>query len=136
MENNTMNAKIHLTEAKKQLSQIEAMTRSLGDEPSLEEIETVFRKRDVLVARMKCSESQLAQKDSHWVNNLEKNELDIKPLANESWALLRSVEALDKKIAFLIEGRMAEIKIQLAKLYNSSRATYAYIAQSAYRSVR
>lgn len=131
-----MNAKIHLTEAKKQLSQIEAMTRSLGDEPSLEEIETVFRKRDVLVARMKCSESQLAQKDSHWVNNLEKNELDIKPLANESWALLRSVEALDKKIAFLIEGRMAEIKIQLAKLYNSSRATYAYIAQSAYRSVR
>ncbi len=125
----------HLSAAKKELSKIESLTKSLGENPSFEDIAAVFKKRDVLVANMKHSESQLTQKDSHWVNQVDKD-VKGKPLFEESWALLRSVNELDKKIAFLIEGRMAEIKGQLSKIYNNSRATYSYVTQSSFKSMR
>jgi hypothetical protein len=131
----TMDIREHLAATRDDLAEIETLTRNLGLEPSLEEIETVVRKRDSCIARMKQSEHRLTQRDPLW-NKLVEKDPKCKNLFEESRSLLHSVADLDGKLSILIESRMAAVKQELSFLYHASRAAYSYTAQTSFRAAR
>ena len=130
-----MDIRQHLVITRDDLAEIETLTRNLGNEPSLEEIESVVRKRDTLVARVKQSEHQLSQHDAQWNRHVDKDPF-LKSLFEESRTLLSSVSDIDSRLAACIESRMAAVKQQLSALYHSSRAAYSYTVHSSLRTAR
>jgi hypothetical protein len=124
-----MDIREHLAATRDDLAKIEGLTQALGSEPSLEDIETVVRKRDSFIARMKQSEQQLAQCDPAWSTRVEIDPL-CKNLFEESRSLLHCIADIDAKLSVLIESRMAAVKQQLSFLYNTSRAAYSYTTHS------
>lgn len=130
-----MDIRQHLVITRDDLAEIETLSRSLGNEPSLEEIESMVRKRDTLVARMKQSERRLSQHGAQWNRQVDKDPF-LKSLFEESRALLSSVSDFDSRLASCIESRMAAVKKQLTALYHSSRAAYSYTAHSILRTAR
>jgi hypothetical protein len=130
-----MDIREHLVTSRNDLTEIEVLTRKLGNEPSLEEIENVLRRRDTLVMRMKQGEQQLSGQDSEWNIRAGANPL-YKPLVDELKALLRSVAEIDGRLSVLIESRMKTVKRQLSALYHTSRAAYSYASQSGFRTAR
>jgi hypothetical protein len=130
-----MDIRQHLVVTRDDLAEIETLTKDLGSEPSVEDIESVVRMRDSLVARMKQSERRLAEHDALWNKRVDKDPF-LKNLFEESRALLSSVADIDSRLAVLIELRMAAVKQQLSALYHSSRAAYSYTTHSILRTAR
>jgi hypothetical protein len=122
----------HLMLARNGLAEIESLTNGLSNEPSIDDIDEVLRKRDVIVCRMKSSVHELDSTDPGWANRATADP-GTRRLYNESRDLLRSVGEIDSRIAQLIETRMAGIKQQLSFLYKASRAASSYTTQSAFR---
>jgi hypothetical protein len=130
-----MNIREHLISTRDDLVQIEALTRNLRNEPSFEEIESILRRRDLLVVRMKDNEHQLSLEDARW-NERAGTDPVQKSLLDESKSLLRSVADIDSRLSMLIESRMRGVRQQLLSLYHTSRAAYSYIYHSCYRAAR
>ena len=130
-----MDIRQHLVISRDGLAEIETLTKNLGNEPSLEDIESVVRKRDTLVARMKHGEHQLSVQDPLWSKRVD-NDPFLKSLFDESKALLGTVADIDSRLAALIESRMMAVRQQLSALYHSSRAAYSYTAHSSLRAAR
>jgi hypothetical protein len=130
-----MDIREHLAATRDNLVKIEALTKDIGSEPSLEEIETLVRERDTFVARMKQSEQQLAQSDPAWNTHFEKDPL-CRNLFEESRSLLHCVADIDAKLSVLIESRMSAVKQRLSYLYNTSRAAYSYTTHSNLKAAR
>jgi hypothetical protein len=122
-----MDIREHLVSSRNDLAEIEALTRNLGNEPSLEQIESVLRRRDTLVTRMKFGERQLSSRSEHWSAEVARDPFFLQPLLDESKALLQSVAEIDNRLSGLIESRMNSIRRQLSALYHTSRAAYSYI---------
>ena len=119
----------HLVESRYDLVEIEALTKSLGAEPTFEDIELVLRRRDTLVSRMKQRERQLSSTGSDWNERIEEDPRMGGP-CEEAHSLLRSVADMDSVLASILESRMASIRQHLTDLYHSSRAAYSYMVQS------
>jgi hypothetical protein len=134
-EGKAMDIREHLISARDDLAQIEALTMNVGNEPSFEEIESILRRRDVLVTRMKHGEHQLSLENAQWSERVGADPL-LKSLLDESKALLRSVADIDSRLSMLIESRMRGVRQQLFSLYHTSRAAYSYIYHSCYRAAR
>jgi hypothetical protein len=130
-----MDIRKHLVLSRNGLAEIETLTKNLGNEPSLEDIESVVRKRDTLVTRMKHGEHQLSVQDPLWSKRIDSDPF-LKSLFDESKALLGTVADIDSRLASLIESRMAAVKRQLSSLYTSSRAAYSYTSHSSLGATR
>ena len=130
-----MDIREHLSLSLDGLAEIESLTENLGNEPSLEEIESVVHKRDKIVTRMKYGEQQLCAQDPSWNNSVE-GDPTLRSLLDESKYLLSLVADIDSRLASLIESRMAAVRKQLLSLFSSSRAAYSYTAHSTLRSAR
>jgi hypothetical protein len=130
-----MDIRDHLTSARDDLTRIEALTRNLGEAPSIEEIEDVLRKRDTLVARMKHGEQQLSLRDTGWNTRVALDPVS-KNLSEESRSILEHVADLDTRLSALIESRMHRVRHQLSSLYHASHAAISYTAHSGYRTAR
>jgi hypothetical protein len=127
-----MDIQRHLTQARSDLAEIETLTRNLGAEPSMAEIDDVLRKRDVIVCRLKSSERELDVLDPAWTSHAAYNPAS-KRLAEEAKALLHSIGEIDGRLANMIESRMAGVRRQLTFIYRASRAAGSYTAHSVLR---
>jgi hypothetical protein len=130
-----MDIRRHLVISRDNLLEIEALTKNLGSEPSLDEIENLVHKRDTLVSLMKNGEHQLSAQDPSWNKRLDADP-QLKDVFDESRALLGSIADIDQRLASLIESRMTVVKRQLSCLYHSSRAAYSYTAHSSLGAAR
>jgi hypothetical protein len=130
-----MDLREHLVKTRDDLAEIETLTQNLGQEPSLAEIESVLRRRDTLVTRLKHGECQLSAQDPQWSTRVAMDP-SCKKLFEESRSLLGYVADLDGRLSVLIESRMAQVRQQLSSLYNASRAAYSYTAHSIIQTVR
>lgn len=130
-----MDIREHLVASRNDLAEIEGLTNKLGNEPSLEEIESVLRRRDTLVTRMKHGQQQLSAQDEQWKPHAGADPF-CKTLFDESKALLRSVADIDSRLSVLIEARMKSVRRQLSSLYHTSRAAYSYTCHSGFRPAR
>jgi hypothetical protein len=130
-----MDIREHLVASRNCLAEIEALTEGLGNDPSLEEIEKVLRRRDTLVTRMKHGQQQLSRRDSEWNGSVGEDPF-LGGLLDESKDLLNSVADIDGKLSILIESRMKTVRRKLVALYHTSRAAYSYVYQNCYRAAR
>jgi hypothetical protein len=127
-----MDMREHLKSTRQALTDIARYTASLGDDPALDEIESVLKRRDVIICRMKTSAAQLEGVSPGW-NNASSFDGASRTLLEENASLLRLVAEMDNRLARLLETKKAGIKTQLSFAYSASRATSAYIVHNVFR---
>jgi len=130
-----MNIETHLLETRNGLAEIETMTKNLGEDPSLEAIETVLKLRDTLVSRMKNSTAELTEQNPEWLDRLTHDQ-GLRSLFDESVLLLKTVSGIDSVLAGVIESRMQTVRQKLSFMYHASRATSSYTFQNSFRIAR
>jgi hypothetical protein len=124
-----MDIKDHLTHARRSLDQIEKMTRSLGEAPPMDDVESVVRLREKIVSVLAESAGELGKKQPRWVEEARRDPALCR-IAAESKALLGSIADMDARLAVCIESKMRRIKKEMSLLYKTSRAACSYAAQS------
>jgi hypothetical protein len=127
-----MDMREHLKTTRRALTDIARYTASLGDDPELDKIESVLKRRDAIICRMKTSAAQLDGASPLW-HNASSLDGASRTLLEENASLLRLVAEMDNRLARLLETKKAGIKTQLSFAYNASRATSAYIMHNAFR---
>lgn len=127
-----MDMREHLKTTRRALTDIARHTASLGDDPAFDEIESVLKRRDAIICRMKTSAAELDGVFPGW-HNASSLEPASRTLIEENASLLCLVAEMDGRLARLLETKKAGIKTQLSFAYSASRATSAYILHNAFR---
>jgi hypothetical protein len=130
-----MDIKEHLTHARRSFDQIEKMTRSLGEAPPMDDVDSVVRLRENIVADLAGSAGELEKKRPGWAE-VARHDPALCGMLAESKTLLGSIAGMDAKLAALIESKMRRIKKEMSLLYKTSRAACSYAAHSTLRVTR